>query len=65
MIRKIKQHFQLRKARQRLILLGQMIDAIDKGFTKNNVPRKVRRQFWYNFIHYPEHRKDFIGKMKI
>lgn len=59
----IRRWVQFHKARKRFILLGEMIDAIDKGFIKNNIPHYKRRQFWYDFIHYPENRKKFIQDM--
>lgn len=63
MIKKIKHYFAVRKARKRFILLGQMIDSIDKAFTKKGVSRKARRQFWYDFIKSPESRQKFLKKM--
>ncbi len=63
MINKIKHYFALRKARKRLILLGQMIDAIDRTFTKKEISRKKRRQFWQDFVNSPESRKRFIEEM--
>lgn len=60
MIKTIKQYFAYRKARKRIVLLGQMIDAIDRAFTKQGVSRKMRRQFWHEFISNPESRINFI-----
>jgi hypothetical protein len=64
MINRIKYYFTFRKVRKRFILLGQMIDAIDKGFNKHNISRQKRRQFWEDFIKNPESRKKFIQEMR-
>ena len=63
MIKRIKHYFALRKARKRFILLSQMIDAIDRAFTKKNIPRWQRRQFWNDFINAPETRAKFMKDM--
>jgi len=63
LLRRIKRYFALRKARKRLILLGQMIDAIDRAFTRKNISRHERRRFWRDFINNPERRKNFIQEM--
>ena len=65
MFKAIKCYFALRKARKRFILLGQMIDSIDKHFTKNNVSRSERRRFWRDFISNPESRIRFMKEMRI
>ena len=64
MINKIKRYFVLRKLRKRYILLGRMIDAIDRAFVKNDIPRWRRRQFWNDFINNPETRKQFMKDME-
>jgi len=65
MISRIKKYFALRKARKRFILLGQMIDALDRAFTKKGISRQQRKQFWEDFIKHPEHRKKFMEEMKL
>jgi hypothetical protein len=60
MFTRLKNYLLLRKARNRLILLGKMIDAIDGAFVKNKIPRWKRRQFWDDFIHSEVARKKFI-----
>jgi len=64
MINKIKNYFILRKARNRYILLGKMIDSIDKAFKKNNIPKEQVEVFWYNFIYFPISRRNFIKEIK-
>lgn len=63
MLEGIKRYFKLRESRKRFILLGKMIDSIDKSFIKNQVSRQVRRQFWSDFVNSPENRKKFIQEM--
>ena len=65
MLKCIKAYFALRQARKRLILLGLMIDAIDRTLAKKGVSRKKQRQFWRDFVNSPEARKQFIREMKI
>ena len=65
MFKFINHYFAIRKAKKRVVLLGQMIDAIDRGFEKNTIPRWKRRQFWHDFITNPESRKKFIQDMGI
>lgn len=65
MIERIKHYFALRKARKRFILLGQMIDAIDRAFTRKGISRHNRRQFWNDFINAPETRAKFMKDMRI
>ena len=64
MIKRIKNYLRIRKAVRRFILLGRMIDAIDKGFAKNNISRQKRRQFWDDFVNSPEARKKILQEMK-
>lgn len=64
MIKRIKNYLRIRKATGRFILLGRMIDAIDKGFAKNNISRQKRRQFWDDFVNSPETRKRMLRDMK-
>ena len=65
MLKRIKAYFALRQARKRLILLGQVIDAIDRIFAKKGINRKKRRRFWSDFVNSPEARQQFIKEMKI
>jgi len=60
---RIRHWFDKRKAIKRAILLGQMIDAIDKGLVKSNIPRKLRQQFWRDFVTSEKFRKDFVKKL--
>ena len=60
---RIRHWLDKRKAIKRAILLGQMIDAIDKGFVKSNIPRKLRQQFWRDFVTSEKFRKDFVKKL--
>jgi len=60
MLKRIKYFFALRKARNRLLLVGKVIDAVDREFTRKGVSRKQRRQFWYEFIHNKEMREKFV-----
>ena len=64
MFKRLKAYFALYKAKKRLILLGQMIDSIDRAFIKKGISRKKRRQFWDDFVNSPENRKRFIEEME-
>ena len=63
MIKRIKNYLRIRKAIKRFNLLGRMIDAIDKGFAKNNISRQKRRQFWDDFVNSPEGREKMLKDM--
>ena len=63
MIKKIRNYLRIRKASRRFNLLVQMVDAIDRGFTKNNIPRQKRRQFWDDFVNSPEGREKMLKDM--
>jgi hypothetical protein len=63
MFQSIKHWLDKRKAVNRLLLLGRMIDAVDKSFVKSNIPRKLRQQFWRDFVSSEQFRKDFAKKI--
>ena len=64
MISIIRRYFLFRKARQRYIILGEAIDAIDKAFERKNISRRERRRFWHEFITSPASRAKFIQDMR-
>ena len=47
----------------KLRLLGGMLDAIEQGFIRNNVPRRERRKFWFDFIKTEQGRKEMIREV--
>jgi len=61
MLKRLKHYLALRKARKNLILLGKMIDSIDRAFTKKGISRQQRRQFWYDFVNRSDQRAKFIN----
>jgi hypothetical protein len=63
MFKRIKYYFALRKARKRIQLLSLMIDSIDRAFTRKQISRQQRRQFWHDFVHDPGSRTRLIKEM--